>query len=108
MNLTNEVFIVIVALLIFAGICLGLLIALAISILSGRISANPPATNSAHIPINQSKRIANSTVMMGAGLTGIVFSANLVPIEKNSWIAGILLMIGLAVIVLAYFQFRRI
>jgi len=104
----NELFIVVVALLIVAGMCLGLLIALAISILSGRVSAKPPTTNSTPTLINQSKRIANSTVMMGAGLTGIVFSANLVPIEKNSWIAGILLVIGLTVIVLAWFQFRRI
>ncbi len=105
--MNNEFFILVVALLIADGICLGLLIALAISILGGRVSAKPP-TNSAPIPINQSKRIANSTVMMGVGLTGIVFSVNLVPIEKNSWIAGILLVIGLAVIVLAWFQFRRI
>jgi energy-converting hydrogenase Eha subunit A len=70
--MNNELFIVVVALLIVAGICLGLLIALAISILSGRVSANPTITNGTPTPTNQSKRIANSTVMMGAGLTGIV------------------------------------
>lgn len=107
MNLYNEMFIVIVALLIVAGICLGLLIALAIFIL-GRRGSSPPATNDTPTPINQSKRIANSTVTMSVGLMAIVFSATLVPIEKDPVIATILLVGGLVIIALAWFQFRRI
>lgn len=107
MNFYNEMFIVIVALLIVAGICLGLLVALAVFILSRRGNP-PPPTNDTSPPTNQSKRIADSTVTMSVGLMAIIFSATLVPIEENPVIATILLVGGLGVIALAWFQFRRI
>lgn len=107
MILYNGLFIVITALLIVAGVCLGLLIALAISIL-GKRGSPPSPTNDTQTPINQSKRIANSTVAMGAGLTAIVFSANLIPIKENPVLGTIVLVIGLAAIAWAWIQFRRI
>lgn len=103
----NELFIVIVALLIVAGICLGLLIALAIFVLGRRSSSQLPITGTP-TSIDRSKRIANFTVMMSVGLTAIVFSANLVPIEKNSLFCAILLVGGLAVVALSWFQFPKI
>lgn len=103
----HDMFIGIVALLIIAGICLGLLIALVVFIL-GRRGSSPPPNNDTPAPVNKSKRIANSTVTMGVGLTAIVFSATLVPVEKDPVMATILLVGGLVIIALAWFQFRRI
>lgn len=98
---------VIVALLIVAGVCLGLLIALAVFIL-GRRSSSPSPVNNATTPISPSKRIADTTMKMTVGLMAIVFAAQLVPIEKNWVYATILLVGGLAVVILSWVQFRRI
>lgn len=107
MTLYNELFIVIVALLIVAGVCLGLLIALVV-FTSGRRSSSPPLTNDTPASVNQSKRIANSTMGMTVGLMAIVFSATLVPVDKDPVAATILVVGGLAVVVLSLVQFRRI
>jgi hypothetical protein len=107
MHLFNEILIALVALLIVAGIGLGLLIALAIFIL-GRQGNSPPATTTRPPAINQSKRIADCTVAMSAGLTALVFAARLIPIEENPFIAAILLIFGIGAIIWAWFAFRRI
>ena len=107
MVIYSGLFTVIVALLIVAGVCLGLLIALAVSI-SGRRSSSPSPINNTTTPVDPNKRIANCTMAMTVGLMAIVFSATLVPIEKNPVIATILLIGGLVIIALAWFQFRRI
>lgn len=112
MNAISEVFMIVVALLIVASIGLGLLIALAIFIL-GRPRNRPspttrPTASDAPSPADQNKRIANCTVAISAGLVAIVFAANLVPIGQDRVTAGILLTVGVAVIGLAWYQFRRI
>ena len=110
MILYNGLFIVIVALLIVAGICLGLLIALVVFTL-GRRSSSPPPSNDTPASLNQSKRIANSTMSMTVGLMAIVFAATLIPIEKNwvNWVfAAILVVGGLVVVVRSYIAFQRI
>jgi fatty acid desaturase len=96
-----------VALLIVAGVCLGLLIALAVSILGRRSSSQSPINNTT-TPVNPNKRIANCTMAMTVGLMAIVFAAQLVPIETNWVYATILLVGGLAVVILSWVQFRRI
>ena len=112
MNPVSEVFMVVVALLIVASVCLGLLIALAIFILSRPGNCPSPTTrqpaSDTPPPADRSKRIANCTVAISAGLVAIVFAANLVPIAHNSVIAGVLLAVGLAAIGLAWYQFPRI
>jgi hypothetical protein len=107
MILHNGLFIVIVALLIVAGVCLGLLIALAIFILGRRSSSPPPVSDTPSSP-NQAKRIANCTMAMTAGLVAIVFAAELVPIEPNHLYAAILVIGGLAVVIGSWIWFRRI
>lgn len=107
MTLQNELFIVIVALLIMAGVCLGLLMALVV-FTSGRRGSSPPLINDTPTPVNQSKRIANCTMAMTVGLMAIVFAARLVPIETNWVYATILLVGGLALVILSWIQFRRI
>ena len=103
---------VVIALLIVASVCLGLLIALAVFILSRPGSCPSPTTrptaSDAASPADQNKRIANCTVAMSAGLVAIVFAANLVPIGQDRVTAGILLAVGLVVIGLSWYQFRRI
>lgn len=103
----NELSIGIVALLIVAGVCLGLLMALVVFVL-GRRGSSPPLINDTPTPVNQSKRIANCTMGMTVGLMAIVFSAKLVPIEANSVYATILLAGGLVLAILSWVQFRRI
>ena len=107
MIIYNELSSAIVALLIMAGVCLGLLIALVVFTL-GRRSSSPPLINDTPTPVNQSKRIASTTVAMTVGLMAIVFSATLVPIEINPIAATILVIGGLVVVVLSWIQFRRI
>ena len=112
MSPMSEVFMVVIALLIVASVCLGLLIALAIFILSRPGSCpspttRPPASDTSP-PADRSKRIANCTVAISAGLVAIVFAANLVPIGQDWVTAGILLAVGLVVIGLAWYQFQRI
>jgi dipeptide/tripeptide permease len=107
MIIYNGLFIVIVALLIVAGVCLGLLIALVVFTLGRRSSSQSP-TSDAPTPLNQSKRIADTTMKMTVGLMAIVFSATLVPVEKNWVFASILLVGGLVVVILSYIQFQRI
>ncbi len=106
MIIYNELPIVIVALLIVAGVCLGLLIALVVFTLGSR-SSSPPLINNTPTPVNQSKRIADTTMKMTVGLMAIVFSATLVPVEKN-WVFATILLVGGLVVVLSYIQFRRI
>lgn len=107
MILYNGLFIVIVALLIVAGICLGLLIALVVFTL-GRRNSPPSTTTNTTTPVNQGKRIADATVKMTVGLMAIVFAAQLVPIETNWVYATILLVGGLGVVIGSWIQFRRI
>jgi hypothetical protein len=107
MLLYNGLFIVIVALLIVAGVCLGLLIALVVFTL-GRRSSSPSPTNNTTIPVNQSKRIADTTMKMTVGLMAIVFAAQLIPMETNRIAAAILVVGGLAVVFGSWIQFRRI
>ena len=107
MIIYNGLFIVTVALLIVAGVCLGLLIALVVFTL-GRRSSSPPLINDTPTPVDQSKRIASYTTAMTVGLMAIVFSATLVPVGQNPLFATILLVGGLVVVVLSLVQFRRI
>ena len=107
MILYSGLFIVIVALLIVTGVCLGLLIALVVFTL-GRRNSSPSTTTNTTTPVNQSKRIADATVKMTVGLMAIVFAAQLVPIETNWVYATILLVGGLGVVIGSWIQFRRI
>jgi len=111
MIIYNGLFLVTVALLIVAGVCLGLLIALVVFTL-GRRSSSPPLINDTPTPVDQSKRIAKRiasyTTAMTVGLMAIVFSATLVPVGQNPLFATILLVGGLVVVVLSLVQFRRI
>jgi dipeptide/tripeptide permease len=91
MNLGSGLLIVIVALLIVAGICLGLLIALVV-FTSGRRNSSPAPVNDTPAPANQARRIANCTMAMTAGLVAIVFAAELIPMETNRIAAGILVV----------------
>jgi len=107
MTIYNVLSSAIVALLIVAGVCLGLLMALVVFVL-GRRGSSPPLISDAPTPVNQSKRIANCTMGMTVGLMAIVFSAKLVPIETNWVYATILLVGGLVLAILSWVQFRRI
>lgn len=107
MIIYNVFLIVIVALLIVAGACLGLLIALVVFTL-GRRNSSPQPINNTPTPANQNKRIANCTMAMTVGLMAIVFAAKLVPIETNWVYASILLVGGLIIVVLSWVQFRKI
>ena len=57
MILYSGLLIVVVALLIVGGICLGLLIALVV-LASGKRNSSPSPTSDSTTPVNQSKRIA--------------------------------------------------
>jgi hypothetical protein len=108
MHLFNEILIVLVALLIVAGIGLGLLIALAIFIL-GRQGNSPPATTATPPAVNQSKRIANCTVAMSVGSSALFFlAASLVHIQEHLVIAIILCILAIAAILYAWVTFQRI
>ena len=107
MVICNELSIVIIALLIVVGVCLGLLIALVVFTL-GRRTSPPPPVSDVSSPPNQAKRIANCTMAMTAGLVAIVFAAELVPIETNPLYAAISLIGGLAVVIGSWIWFRRI
>jgi hypothetical protein len=107
MIIYSGLFTVIVALLIVAGVCLGLLIALAIFIL-GKRGSSPSPINNTTTPVNPNKRIVDTTMKMTVGLMAIVFAAQLVPIETNWLYASILLAGGLVIVILSWIQFRRI
>lgn len=102
----NELSIGIVALLIVAGVCLGLLMALVVFTL-GRRSSSPSPVNDTPTPVNQARRIARYTMAMTAGLVAIVFAAELIPMETNRIAAAVLVVGGLTVVVLSWVQFRR-
>lgn len=106
MHLFNEIFIALVALLIIGSIGLGLLISLVIFIL-GRQGNSPPATTTPRA-ISQSKRIANCTVAMSAGLTALVFAFTLSQIEGKTVAAAIVGIVGFSAVVWAWVAFRRI
>ena len=107
MILHDGLFIVIVALLIAAGICLGLLIALVVFTL-GRRNSSPSAAANTTTPVNQTKRIADATLKMTVGLMAIVFAAQLIPMETDRIAAAILVVGGLGVVIGSWIQFRRI
>lgn len=104
--MVNEIYFALIALLIIAGISLGILISLAIFIL-GKQDGTAQTSSASKAPVDRNKRIANLTVKMGAGLTAIVFSANLVSIEQDNILAAILLVIGLGVVVFSWIQFHK-
>jgi hypothetical protein len=110
MHLFNEIFIVLVALLIVVGIGLGLLIALATFIL-GNQRTSFPATNAKRPAINQRRRIAYSSVVsiaVSSGFTALVFASRLIPIKEDPLTAGILVVVGVIVIAMGLFFFTRI
>jgi len=107
MHLFNEILIVLVALLIVAGIGLGLLIALVIFIF-GKQHNLPPATNEKRPAINQSKRIAYSSVALTAGFFALAFAATLIPIKQDLITASILVILGIGFVAVGLFYFRKI
>lgn len=107
MALHSELFIIAVALLIVASVCLGLLVALAVFVLGGQRPVRSPA-NANPSSVTQSKIIADTTMKMTVGLMAIVFSATFVPMEANRFVAAVLVVGGLAVVILSWYQFRRI
>ena len=111
MSITDEMYtLALVAIIIVGLVCFGLLVVLVSGFSRQRQDIQHSPNNSPNPPIqhNQSKRIANCTVAMSAGLTGLVFAARLVPIEQNAVIATILLVLGIGTIIGAWIAFRRI
>jgi hypothetical protein len=112
MDQFNEIFIALIALLIVTGIGLGLLIALVIFIL-GRQGNAPPATTTTRATttprtVHQSRMIANATFALSAGFAALIFAARLIPIKEDPIISSILVLLGIVLVGLALFYFRRI
>jgi hypothetical protein len=106
-HFNNEIFIVVVALLIVAGICLGLLIALAIFIL--RKQGNPPPVITTTPPAsNQSKRIANSTVAMSAGLSLLILAVRMVIPDRNIGYIILFTVVGIGAVIYAWVNWTKI
>jgi len=112
MQVSQEMFVLALVAISFVGAVAVLLAILMMCILSQRkdspLSLSPAVPLTTPPSVILSKRIANATVAMSAGLTAIVFAARLVPIQPNTPIAIILLVGGLAAIFLARVQFLRI
>jgi hypothetical protein len=99
----NEIFIVVVALLIIAGICLGLLIALALFILRKQDNPSSP-TPPANI---QSKRIANSTVAMSAGLSLLILAVRMAIPDKSIGYIILFAVIGISAVIYAWVNWTK-
>ncbi|MGA7678379.1 MAG: hypothetical protein WCA51_08445 [Dehalococcoidia bacterium] len=106
----NEISIVLVALLIVAGICLGLLVALVIFIL-GKQRNLLPATNAKRPAINQRRRSlysSGASIAVGVGFAALVFASRLIPIKEDPNTAWVLIISGIIIVAIGLFCFSKI